>query len=180
MKLNSTDYILLAYLKSSPLHVYRLAEILQDDGIDSWSQYSIPHLYYSLRRLKKDGLVEIKEKPAKSRPPQKIYSLSTEGKSLLEQLEIDDSLISGDQYFQFDMVLGLSEKLGFKKEKLLNLVTKRIESIQKTLIRVQDMFKERELEAGKLSAGERIAFKHRIRFLKSEIDFYRKSLKELK
>ena len=86
MQLSSTDYILLAYLNTGSFYAYRLAEILRQESIDSWSQYSVPHLYYSLRRLLKNGLVEVEIKTAKARPPQKVYSLSRKGKNLLDKL----------------------------------------------------------------------------------------------
>ena len=62
MELTATDYILLAYLNTNSVHTYRLAEILSLDRVDSWSRFSVPHLYYSLRRLKQQGLVEIEPK----------------------------------------------------------------------------------------------------------------------
>jgi hypothetical protein len=55
---------------------------------------------------------------------------------------------------------------------------KKITHLQKTLSTVQENFREKELQSEKVYVGERVAFKHRIRFLKGEIDFYKKSLKE--
>ena len=180
MQLSSTDYILLAYLNTGPVYTYRLAEILREESIDSWSKYSVPHLYYSLRRLLKNGLVNVDTKTAKSRPPQKVYSLSRKGKALLNNLEGRLDLIEADQFFPFDLLLGLSERLGIETNKLPGLIEARLEKIRKTLADVQEKFREIELKSETLGAGERIAFKHRIRFLKSEMDFYRKCLKEFK
>ena len=180
MKLSSTDYILLAYLNSGPLYAYSLGEILRNDSVDTWSKYSIPHLYYSLRRLLKNGLVNMETKTAKSRPPQKVYSLSRKGKTLLENLNSAKDLIDEDQFFPFDLLLGFSNKLGIKSKQISELIEARLERLRNTLAEVQEKFRERELKSETVGQGERIAFKHRIRFLKGEIDFYRKCLKDFK
>jgi len=180
MNLTATDYILLAYLNSSALYAYRLNEILGDESVDSWCQYSIPHLYYSLRKLEKNGWAVSETKKVRSRPAQKIYSLTDKGKGAIEDVKNGTFLIEEKEYFQFDLLLGLAEKLGLEEQDLKRLTEKRIEFLRDLLAGVQADFREMELNDKKLSAGEQLAIKHRIRFLKSEIDFYRKSIKELK
>lgn len=178
MKLNPTDYIIMAYLKGAPMHVYKLSEILKQDKIDSWAQYSVPHLYYSLRRLKENGLVSVENKREKSRPVQKIYSLTSEGKRLLESIQKDPELIEDNQFFAFDLLVGFAERLGLSGKIVKAMIEKKIAHLQDALGEVQENFREKELHPGKVYAGERVAFKHRIRFLKGEIEFYKKSLKE--
>jgi DNA-binding PadR family transcriptional regulator len=178
MKLNPTDYIIMAYLKGSSMHVYKLSEILKQDKIDSWVQYSVPHIYYSLRRLRENGLVSIEKKREKSRPVQKIYSLTAEGRRLLESIQKEPELIEDDQFFTFDLLIGFAERLGLNDKKVKSMFEKKIAHLQRTLGIVQENFREKELHSEKVYVGERVAFKHRIRFLKGEIDFYKKSLKE--
>ena len=180
MELTATDYILLAYLNANAVHTYRLAEILALDRVDCWSRFSVPHLYYSLRRLKQQGLVEIELKKGKSRPPQKVYSLTAEGRRLLKNLTASDQLLFEDHYFAFDLFWGLADKLEFDKKQLKNLIEKRVDFLREALSDLQKKFREKEINTENMGVGERLAFQHRIRFLKNEIDFYRKSLKELK
>jgi len=168
----------MAYLKASPMHVYKLSEILNQEKIDSWAQYSLPHLYYSLRRLKEYGFVSVEKKKEKSRPVQKIYSLTDEGRKLLESIQNDTELLDNEQFFAFDLLIGFAERLGISGKRVRTMVEKKIERLQKSLNEVQENFREKELRSAKVDAGERMAFKHRIRFLKGEIDFYKKSLKD--
>ncbi len=180
MKLNPTDYILLAYLNNSPVYAYHLQEILSQESVDTWCQYSIPHLYYSLRRLEKHGLVKSEQKKIKSRPPQKIYSLTELGERAIREIKKESALIQSEDYFPFDLLIGLSEKLGIKNVDLARLIEQRIDFLRGLLAQVQADFRARELQESSISMGEQMAIKHRIRFLKNEIDFYRKSLKDLK
>jgi len=180
MKLNPTDYILLAYLNSAPIYTYKLAEILEKDKIDAWGKYSIPHLYYSLRRLKTADLVSIELQRKKSLPPQKVYSLTEKGRDILKNIGIDGNLITDETYFNFDLFLGLAEKLGIDEGELGNVINKRIDKLRTSLTAVQKKFREKELSGAPISPGEKLAFQHRVRFLKGEIDFYKKSLKEFK
>ena len=180
MKLNPTDYIIMAYLKSSPMHVYKLSEKLKIDGIDAWAQYSVPHIYYSLRRLKNYDLVSVEIRHVKSKPAQKIYSLTDEGLNLLQGIQEDTTLISNEQYFPFDLFLGFAQRLGLSGKQVKEKMEKRIDYLRNSLEKIQKDFRDKETQPQNISIGERLAFKHRIRFLKSEIDFYKKSVKEFK
>lgn len=170
----------MAYLKSAPMHVYKLSEKLKEDKVDSWIQYSIPHIYYSLRRLKENGLVSVEIKSAKSKPAQKIYSLTDNALKLLDGLKEDDELISSEQFFPFDLIIGLAQRLEIPGKQLRKMIESRIDFLKSRLEGVQRDFRTRETGSQNMSGGERLAFQHRIRFLKGEIDFYRKNLKEFK
>ncbi|HDS00838.1 MAG TPA: PadR family transcriptional regulator [candidate division Zixibacteria bacterium] len=180
MKLNPTDYIIMAYLKSAPMHVYKLSDKLKEDKVDSWIQYSIPHIYYSLRRLKENGLVSVEIKSVKSKPAQKIYSLTDQALKLLDGLQDDNELISGEQFFPFDLIIGLARRLEISGKQVKAMIENRIAFLKSRLEAVQNDFRAKETGTQDMSKGERLAFQHRIRFLKGEIDFYRKSLKEFK
>ena len=180
MKLTPTDYLLLAHLRAEPTYTYNLADKLHSEGVDLWCRFSDSHLYYTLRKLLKNNLVEVEVKPIKGRPPQKIYSITGEGEDVLDQLVNSDELVQSDQYFEFDLLLGLANRLGLDDTRLVNMITERIDFLRELLDQIQDKFREKELQSGGISSGEKIAYQHRIRFFKNEIDFYRKSLKGLK
>lgn len=180
MKLTPTDYLLMAHLRAEPTYTYNLADKLHSEGVDLWCRFSDSHLYYTLRKLLKNNLVKVDVKAVKGRPPQKIYSLTVDGEDVLDQVVNSVELIQSDQYFEFDLLLGLATRLGIDDNQLVNMITERIDFLRELLDRIQGKFREKELQSGGMSSGEKIAYQHRIRFFKNEIEFYRKSLKGLK
>lgn len=177
---SQTDYIILAYLAGGPEHGYRLIERLKKDNLDTIVGFSVPNIYQALRKLHAQGAIDLKIKKNKARPDQKIYSLSDLGRRMLEGL-IEDDLIFGQQVrFRSDMIFPLSDKIGLDSKGVKEAVEKRLERLSADLQETQTAWRESEKAERNSSPIGEIAIRHRIRFLKNEIDFYKKTLKELK
>ncbi|MFH1892328.1 MAG: PadR family transcriptional regulator [Candidatus Zixiibacteriota bacterium] len=180
MTLTQTDYIILAYLAGGPEHGYRLIERMKEDNLDAIVGFSVPNVYHALRKLHAQGAVGLKVKKNKSRPDQKIYSLNDLGRHVLEGF-LEDDLIFGQQIrFRSDMIFPLADKIGIDGAGVKKAIEKRLESLSSDLLEIQDAWREAETAEQKSSPISEIAIRHRIRFLKNEIDFYKKTLKELK
>jgi len=180
MKPTLTDYIILAYLLESPLHGYKLVEKMQSEKLDIIASFSIPNIYTALRKLHKNDLVHMEIKRSDTRPDQKIYALTDDGRTLLNNFFEDESISNQEIRFTSDLVFLLAEKSNKDRTATAGAIEKRLNFLIDNLTRAQDALRELQAEsAGKPMATE-TAFQHQIRFLKHEIDFYRKLLKDLK
>ncbi|MCK4657793.1 MAG: PadR family transcriptional regulator [candidate division Zixibacteria bacterium] len=175
-----TDYIILAYLAEAPEHGYRLIERMKRENLQLVIDFSVPNIYHSLKRLHKSGAVGLKTKKNTTRPDQKIYSLTDLGKEMLSRFLQDDLLYHQRTRFKSDLIFLLESKLQLEPEGLAEAVKQRIDSLTGELEVVQNALRDSQSIEGGISAIGEIAFRHQIRFLKNEIDFYRKLLKELK
>ncbi len=180
MKPTQTDYIILAYMRESPLHGYRLVEKMQEEKLDIIASFSVPNIYAALRKLYKNGLIDMEIKRSESRPDQKIYSLTDEGRAHLDGFFKDESVFSQEIRFTSDLVFLLSEKLGMDASAAADSLEKRLDQLMNSLTSVQDALKELQAAAAGSELATEAAFQHQIRFLKHEIDFYRKLIKDLK
>jgi DNA-binding PadR family transcriptional regulator len=175
-----TDYIILAYLAEAPEHGYRLIERMKQDNLQLVSDFSVPNVYHSLRRLHRNGAVELKTRKGTARPDQKVYSLTDLGREMLSRFFEHDPLYNQRTRFRSDLIFALGGKLRFENAEIADAVGRRLESLSADLRDVQTALRDSQSVEGGVSPVAEIALRHQVRFLKNEIDFYRRLLKELK
>ena len=169
MPITRTDLIILAFLSERPSHGWEIDRQLVQIGANFWAEYSRPHLYYSLRKLLREGLLE----PVNSERQEyrKQYRLTAEGKALLRDGEVAAKLFHNQVYFDFDLLLGFSAHLGGGTSVTLKeLLGRRQEALQSELAGVQQVWQKAE-QSGEMAFGKLAVIKHRIKFLKSELEF---------
>lgn len=74
------QHAVLALLDDGPMYGYELKAKFEAAIGPQWGQLNIGHLYHTLDRLARDGLVTSKVEPAGSRPDRRVYSLTTSGR----------------------------------------------------------------------------------------------------
>jgi DNA-binding PadR family transcriptional regulator len=167
MRITRTDLLLLALLDDGPMCAWDLDSTLESAGAGLWVEYSRPHLYYALRKLAREGYVEVLPSPEKS--AKRPYRITDQGRQMLSEDEIVAELAFESTRFDFDLLLGFAEKFGLGKS-LPELIRKRRESLEEELASIQELWREAEI-SGALQFGRLAVIKHRIRFLKSELEF---------
>jgi DNA-binding PadR family transcriptional regulator len=175
-----TDYIVLAYLSEGPEHGYKLIERMKRENLDSVMAFSVPNIYQSLRRLHRSGAIGLRIKKNKERPDQKVYTITDVGRAILVQALRDNSLIDQQIRFKSDVVFLIADRANADRSATRDAVNARVERLSVELEATQSAFIEAEAVAPGSSGVREIAFRHQIRFLKNEIEFYRKVIKELK
>lgn len=85
------EYCILLLISSKPRYGYELVTLL-----DKWEPLAITEgtLYPLLRRLLKENYIESFWQESESGPPRKYYSLTTDGKRLLEMMSSEWNKIS--------------------------------------------------------------------------------------
>lgn len=79
------DLCLLASLRDSPVYGYELSQRMGRAGL----QMSAGSTYPLLARLEKAGAVSAQVRPSDSGPPRKYYSLTDQGKRLLDEGRVE-------------------------------------------------------------------------------------------
>ncbi len=168
MSITRTDLIILAFLSEQPAHGWDIDRRLIDIGADLWAEYSRPNLYYALRKLERNGLIE-KDKTDKN-PLRKSYRVSAKGQNALRDSVNLEQFASGRTYFDFDLILGFSRQLHSPDMEFLALLKKRQEEMETELDRAQEVWQKAEMSSD-IPFGRLAVMRHRIKFLKSEIEF---------
>jgi len=179
MKRTQTEMLVLAQLANEAAHGYALMERIRSSKTDSLVPLPVPSVYQTLRRLHKEGLISMLVQKSDSRPDQKIYSITEAGKSVLRgmgEATVDDLRKSE---LSVDAALLMADGFENAAEFMSRFLEGRIERLHEELSGVQNALLEFQTAFRDTRRFTEISFQHKIRLLKSEIDFHRKLLKDL-
>jgi DNA-binding PadR family transcriptional regulator len=108
--MTKTDLLLLGLLLDRPMHGYELYQQIQAEGIDSWFNVSAAGVYYSLRKLRDQGLVAESRQRAGGSSRKSIYRLTEKGRAAFFEV-MDVELAARDEiYLDFDLAIYLLNK----------------------------------------------------------------------
>jgi len=168
MPITRADLIILAFLSENASHGWEIDKKLVEIGADYWAEYSRPHLYYSLRKLAREGLVELVKKERDDLKKQ--FCLTNKGREFLSENPIVPQLFYNRTFFDFDLLLGFADRFSGGKAAFRDQLVKRQEALEEELSGIQVIWEKAE-KSGEMPFGKLAVIKHRIKFLKSEIDF---------
>lgn len=168
MLVTRTDLIIMACLSEQPAHGWDIDRRLVEMGADLWAEYSRPNLYYALRKLERGGMIErVKQGAQGLRKP---YRITARGQAALHDTANLEQLFQSRTYFDFDLILGFAGQLASRDTDWAALIERRQEELSRELDRAQELWQQAEMTAG-ISFGRQAAMRHRIKFLKSEMEF---------
>ncbi|UCC62181.1 MAG: DUF4388 domain-containing protein [Anaerolineae bacterium] len=99
------DLLLLGLLMDKPMHGYEISQTVKTEGIDAWFNVSTAAIYYSLNKLRNQGLVaETKYRDAGA-PVRSVFRLTNAGREAFF-LAMEECLGSQERTF-FDYDLGI-------------------------------------------------------------------------
>jgi DNA-binding PadR family transcriptional regulator len=109
------DLLLLGLLLERPMHGYELHQEIQSEGIDTWFNASMAGVYYSLGKLRDQGLVvELRQRGGRS-PRRSIYRLTEEGRLAFFAAMETHALSQEQVYLDYDLILYLLNKLPLQR-----------------------------------------------------------------
>ncbi len=165
--LTRTDLIVLALLSHEPAHAWEIDRRLQDKCAHLWAEYSRPHLYYSLRKLEEAGLVARADDENSNR---KVYGVTANGRAELKKDENRELLMARRAYFDFDLTLAFADVFAPEQQEFAEFLAQRRALIEEELEETQEYWQQAEM-SGEEPFGTIAVMRHRIKFLKSELDF---------
>jgi DNA-binding PadR family transcriptional regulator len=109
--ITKVDLLLLGLLLDRPMHGYELFQQIQAEEIDAWFNVSMAGVYYSLGKLRDQGLVaESRQRGARS-PRKSVYRLTDEGRSAFFAAMEAQALSQEEVYLDYDVIIYLLNKL---------------------------------------------------------------------
>ncbi|OQY26042.1 MAG: hypothetical protein B6I34_00760 [Anaerolineaceae bacterium 4572_32.1] len=122
------DLLLLGFLMDKPMHGYEINQTIKSEGIDQWFNVSTAAIYYSLSKLRKQGLVAETRYQGSGAPTKSVYRLTDAGREAFFQA-MDETLGSQKRtYFDYDLGVFLLNKV--PRDRALALMEKRLEFLQ--------------------------------------------------
>lgn len=79
--LTNAELAILTLLAEQPRHGYDIEQVIEERGMREWTQIGFSSIYYLLKKLEREGLVETRSEAHVGRgPSRKIYQLTDDGK----------------------------------------------------------------------------------------------------
>jgi DNA-binding PadR family transcriptional regulator len=109
------DLLILGLLLDRPMHGYELYQQIQAEGIDSWFNVSMAGVYYSLGKLRDQGLVAESRQRGGRSTRKSIYRLTEKGRAAFFSAMEAQALSQEKAYLDYDIVIYLLNKLPLQR-----------------------------------------------------------------
>jgi DNA-binding PadR family transcriptional regulator len=161
------DLLLLGLLLDRPMHGYELFQQIQTEEIDTWFNVSMAGVYYSLGKLRDQGLVaESRQRGARS-PRKSVYHLTEEGRSAFFEAMEAQAASREEIYLEYDVIIYLLNRL--PRQRAIALLDRQMSHLGAQLQAVQRaLAEEREDRPSPLRLA---VLDHRRRYLEMERDW---------
>jgi len=172
--MTKVDLMVLGLLSEESMHGYQLKVVLESNHTRLWSEVSTGHLYYTLKKLRKDDFVTERETRVGKRPPRQVYTITDSGRKALENGLDNLDVHTQRLYFSLDIVIGFSRNLNIPKGKLHELLERRKDSVTDEMAELKDAWKVM-VEEG-LTLSEYMIYEHRMSLLNGELKWLKWSM----
>ena len=109
------DLLLLGLLLDRPMHGYELYQQIQAEGIDGWFNVSMAGVYYSLGKLRDQGLVAESRQRGGRSARKSIYRLTEDGRAAFFAAMEAQAVSQDKVYLDYDVVIYLLNKLPLQR-----------------------------------------------------------------
>ena len=130
------ETVVLALLMESPRYGYEIDSQINNRGINHWGKVAISSIYYLLGKLEEKGYVTFEYYKEGKYPTRKVYSITSEGRSFLEERLF--SLISSLGETFKPNIIGIAFIHVLPKEKALEA----LRLLQQRMVEVEEHYKE--------------------------------------
>ncbi|MEW6230850.1 MAG: PadR family transcriptional regulator [Chloroflexota bacterium] len=161
------DLLVLGLLNTGPMHGYQLHHTAKTQGIYAWLNVSQSAIYYSLRKLKKQGWVTSKAQRTGNLPERQVYSLTEKGRGQFISL-LEKNLASADKP-HLSLGLGIYFMNQLPPGRAMALIKRRQTALQKWATQLQG-----QLTTTKSGAGDPLAvetLQHALKHLELELEW---------
>ena len=88
--MTNAELAILGLIAEEPSHGYQVEQVIEERGMREWTELGFSSIYYVLRRLEKEGLVESRtERPAGRGPARQVYHITSAGRAALRARVLD-------------------------------------------------------------------------------------------
>jgi DNA-binding PadR family transcriptional regulator len=169
------DLLLLGLLLDRPMHGYELYQQIQAEGIDAWFAVSMAGVYYSLGKLRDQGLVVETRQRGQRSARKSIYRLTEEGRSAFFTAMEAQAESREDVYLDYDLVIYLLNKLPLRRaiallEQHQAFLTEKAQAVQAAL------------KAERIGSGSPLktaVLDHKRRYLEMEREWLRDVMRDI-
>lgn len=82
--MTNAELAILSLIGEQPRHGYEIEQVIEERGMREWTEVGFSSIYYLLKKLERDALVESALEEAERGPARKVYTLTPAGQEALQ------------------------------------------------------------------------------------------------
>jgi DNA-binding PadR family transcriptional regulator len=129
IKLSNPETALLGLLSEQPMYPYQIEQEVKNRDMRYWADLSMSSIYKLLRKLETENLVTRQNQVSDGNRLQKLYSLSENGKAILQEKITEILSVPEHMRWQFD--IGIYNSNLISKEKVITALKQYRDELQK-------------------------------------------------
>ena len=84
-EITNRETAILGLLAEKSRHGYEIEKVIEERGMRAWTEIGFSSIYYLLNKLEDKGLIESKMIDVEGKPSRRVYSITEDGKSVLQE-----------------------------------------------------------------------------------------------
>jgi DNA-binding PadR family transcriptional regulator len=171
--LTNAELAILSLVAEKPRHGYEMEQVIEGRGMREWTEVGFSSIYYLLKKLEKDGLVESQLEQTERGPARKVYRPTPAGWQALHDGVIE--ALSVPQPCYSPLQLGMANLPGIPPDEAIAALQQYCEA----LIAHREHAQERWDAQKPLPYFVDAMFDHSITMIKAEIAWIGKLIKQV-
>ncbi|MGF7119470.1 PadR family transcriptional regulator [Methanobacterium oryzae] len=137
-RISNIEAAILGLLYENSYYGYQLDKIIKERGMRNWTEIGFSSIYYVLNRLEKKDLIESRVQNVKGKPSRKVYTVTDDGKSAMQE-KVKELLSENNKLVSpFDLGIAYIDILNSEEtiksiELYLKSTNKRIEFLENSI-----------------------------------------------
>lgn len=166
-----TQLLVLGLLKKEPLSGYDIQMLLQTSDAQSWGGVLVGSIYHALKKLEKDGCIEIAAIEQTGHRQKAIYRITETGINYFDNLLLD-ALKSNSVCFPTQLYSGLNFLDCLSSEQAAAMLLQQKEVLEKEIAGLNNGKLEKEgCMGGQLHPISELVFEHMSTTIRQQINF---------
>jgi DNA-binding PadR family transcriptional regulator len=171
--LTNAELAILSLVTEKPRHGYEMEQVIEGRGMREWTEVGFSSIYYLLKKLEKDGLVEGQLEQAERGPARKVYRPTPAGWQALHAGVLE--ALSVPQPCYSPLQLGMANLPGIPPDEAIAA----LEQYREALIIHRDHVQARRDAQKPLPYFVDAMFDHSITMIETEIAWIGKLIKQV-
>lgn len=134
--MTNAELAIMSLIAEKPRHGYEIEVVIEERGMREWTEIGFSSIYYLLKKLENEGLLEGHMHAAERGPARKVYQLTSSGREMLRAGVLESLSVPRRCYRQLQ--LGLANFTGVTREEALDSLDKYGQALLARLAYVQE------------------------------------------
>ena len=171
--MTNAELAILSLIAEQPRHGYEIEQVIEERGMREWTEIGFSSIYYLLKKLKRDGLIEGQLEEAKRGPARKVYHPTPAGRETLRAGVLD--ALSVPRRCYLPLQLGLANLPGISPAEALTALRQYRDALAARLEHVQTRWEGQRPLPYFVDA----MFDHSVTMIRAEIEWVERFIEQM-